>query len=240
MHVLSASSLALRATALVIALSALAFGCADNQTASGDEVTPRTVAVTDAPEAPETADSGEDLAIESDAPDGRSPSPEVVTRTPAAPVARPSAPRPSTPDVVTAQIPERPPMTAPPAQPTPEAPAPRNTAGADTFWRTFQASVRSRNQTAIERGLAETIRVGDQTFARASEPVQDVIRAIVEEEAARDAYLAVESLTHGAEASTFETTATYIVDGETYEVIVFGTVEEVAPGDWRLVEVGSR
>ncbi|MEL6616781.1 MAG: hypothetical protein AAFQ43_13645 [Bacteroidota bacterium] len=67
-----------------------------------------------------------------------------------------------------------------------------------------------------------------------------MIRAIVQEEAARDAYLAVESLAHGPEVSTFETTATYIVDGETYEVIVFGTVEEVAPGDFRLVEVGSR
>ncbi|MEL6616780.1 MAG: hypothetical protein AAFQ43_13640, partial [Bacteroidota bacterium] len=144
----------------------------DTQTASGDTPEPRTVTVAEPPEATELGDSGEVLPDVSDAPDGRSASPEVVTRAPEVrttpPVTRTPAPRsttPRSPRVETAQIPERPPMTAPPA---PEAPAPRNTAGADAFWRQFQASVRSRDQAAIERGLAETIRVGDQTFARAS------------------------------------------------------------------------
>ena len=136
--------------------------------------------------------------------------------------------------MISAPAPERPPMPAPP--PTPSR---RDVAGADAFWTRFQNAVRARDRAAIEAGLAETIRVGDRTFARSSEPVQDVISAVVEQEEVQEAYLAVDRLTHGAQASTFRTTVTYEVDGETYDVVVFGTVDEVAPGQWRLVEVGS-
>ena len=125
-----------------------------------------------------------------------------------------------------------------PAPPKP-APSRRDVAAADAFWTRFQGAVRAQNRAGIEAGLAETIRVGDQTFARSSEPVQDVISAVVEQPEVQKAYLAVDRLTHGAEASTFRTTVTYEVDGETYEVVVFGTVDEVTPGQWRLVEVGS-
>ena len=82
--------------------------------------------------------------------------------------------------------------------------------------------------------------MGDQSFARDSEEVGSVVDAIVESEEAREAYLAVETLSHGADASRFETTATYTVDGRRYDVVVFGAVAEVAPGEWRLVEVGTR
>lgn len=123
--------------------------------------------------------------------------------------------------------------------PTPTPAAPRDIAGADAFWTRFQSAVKRQDRAAIQAGLAETIRVGDRTFARSSEPVQDVITAVVEQEEVQDAYLAVERLTHGASGSTFRTTVSYDVDGESYDVVVFGTVARVASGEWKLVEVGS-
>ncbi|MEM1054005.1 MAG: hypothetical protein AAGI52_00645 [Bacteroidota bacterium] len=179
-------------------------------------------------------------AVQVDAEAGQAPSAEPVI-----PSMEPS-PSPS-PEVISAPLPEREPMRAPEPVPPPAAPPaqeptpePRNTAAADAFWEAFQHAVRSRDQAAIAQGLADEVRVGDQTFAKTSQEVQAVLEAIVEEDAAREAYLAVDRLTHSSEASTFETTAHYTVEGEDYEVVVFGTVEEVAPGDWRLVEVGSR
>ena len=167
---------------------------------------------------------------------GREPSAPVVTPAPEAP-ARPAAPapasRPATPPVTSMPLPERPPMTAPPA------PKPADTSGADAFWTRFQAAVKRQDRAAIEAGLAQTIRVGDRTFARSSEPVQDVITAVVTQEEVKDAYLAVDRLTHGATGSTFRTTITYEMEGETYDVVVFGTVARVASGEWKLVEVGS-
>ncbi len=122
------------------------------------------------------------------------------------------------------------------------APAPvdaLDTSGADAFWTRFKAAVKRQDRAAIQAGLAETIRVGDRTFARASEPVQDVITAVAEQDAVQSAYLAVERLTHGAGGSTFRTTVSYDVEGETYEVVIFGTVAQVASGEWKLVEIGS-
>ena len=232
-----------------LALGLFLTACTDDSEPVEAVSTPDPAPATDPTPAPPTPPVS---PTETDAPDageGQAASAETVTA-PSAP-ASPPAPRaaPEASGGVSMPLPPRPPMTAPERQPRAEeppapephpAPEPRDTSGADAFWTRFQASVRARDRAAIERGLAQTIRAGDQTFARSSEQVQSVIDAIVEEEAAREAYLAVESLTHGAEASTFESEVRYVVDGEGYTVVVFGSVAEVAPGDWRLVEVGSR
>ena len=240
-------TVATRGIALVVALGALALGCGDAPSvASGDpEPAARPAPVTSETVLPSTMEDEGGAPVAPEPTEAPVPSPEAPAPAPEAARA-PAAPPAGT---ISAPLPERPPMPAPPPveapreiqrpAPTPEASGERG-AAAEAFWARFQAAVRAKDRAAIERGLAESIRFGDQSYARASEPVQDMVRAIVEEDAARGAYLAVDRLTHTPEGSTFESEASYVVDGETYEVVVFGTVAEVAPGQWRLVEVGSR
>lgn len=235
MRALTPIALFVRFTAVAVGLAALLTACGDAPealNASSDAV--GVVDEVAEPYAVEPSTEGP-TQMEPEAEAGQLASAPAVTPEP--------EPRPS--EAVSVPLPERPPMRAPESKPSREVrpaqtPAPRNTAAADAFWQSFQRAVRSRDRAAIARGLADQVRVGDQTFAKSSEQVQAVLDAIVEEEAARDAYLAVDGLTHGPNGSTFETTAHYEIEGEPYEVEVFGRIAEVAPGDWRLVEVGNR
>ena len=247
MPVATPLALTTRGIALAVALGALALGCGDAPAVApgAAEPVPAPAPVATEASAPST---GDDTALTDDAPEAPEPE-EAAGEGPAetAPVRRSPrpSPRPAPGAVESAPLPERPPMPAPPPveRPpetrTPEARTP-DYSKAEAFWARFQAAVRTQDRAAIQRGLAESIRFGDQSYARSSEPVQEVITAIVTEPAARDAYLAVDRLTHTPTGSRFESAASYVVDGETYEVVVYGTVREVAPGDWRLVEVGSR
>ncbi|HIG75546.1 MAG TPA: hypothetical protein EYQ24_13505 [Bacteroidetes bacterium] len=235
MRALTASAVALRLVAALVGLAALLTACGDapDRVQTDSDATPPAPAVSDEPPVP-SADTlvtddveGQPMSGEEVTAPAASEPGEVVTQTE----------RPATSGPVSRPAPERPPMPAPPPS---EPQSRRATAAADAFWSRFQRAVRTQDRAAIAAGLADRVRVGDQTFAKSSQEVQAVLTAIVEEEAAREAYLAVDGLTHGENGSTFSTTAHYTVEGEDYEVEVFGTVAEVSAGEWRLVEVGSR
>ncbi|MEM6327242.1 MAG: hypothetical protein AAF791_09005 [Bacteroidota bacterium] len=237
----------IRFSVAVVALGAVWTAC----TEAPEPVEPSPSPVVQAPETPVSPPDAEPVTeAETDAEGGQAASDQPVTpaSVPASADPAPETPNPSEPvrpdprEVASVPLPERPPMRMPAPQTAPaepEVPA-RDTHAADAFWRQFQQAIRSRDRAAIASGLADEVRVGDQTFERQSNQVQAVLQAIVEEDTARDAYLAVDALTHGPETSTFSTTAHYTIEGEAYAVEVFGTVAEVTPGDWRLVEVGSR
>lgn len=227
----------IRFLALVVALGAFLTACTDAPERLETAVDPSAEAPEPRVPTEEEESEDESAPLADDEEAGQAPSAESVTYQP--PVSPRPTPRTTPGEVISAPVPPRPPMPAPPRE-EPEVRTPRNTAAADAFWRSFQQAVRSRDRAAIARGLADQVRVGDQTYAKSSEEVQAVLQAIVEEEAAREAYLAVDALTHGPAGSTFSTTAHYTIEGDPYEVEVFGTVREVSPGVWRLVEVGTR
>lgn len=109
--------------------------------------------------------------------------------------------------------------------------------GADAFWTSFQRAIRSGDRAAIEAGIGGMVRVNDESFARDSEEVQGFIDSLVENDAVREATLAVGRLEHDSGFSMFEAKVGYVFNGQRQEVPLAGRIEEVRPGDWRLVEV---
>ncbi len=67
--------------------------------------------------------------------------------------------------------------------------------------------------------------------------MQQFIDSLVENDAVRDATLAVDHLEHDSGFSMFEARVAYVFNGQRHEVPLAGRIEEVRPGDWRLVEV---
>jgi hypothetical protein len=222
----------LRALALgALTLSVLS-GCADRLRPDfADAPAPETPA-----EIRETAfaEPSQDVgtAVPSDPPAGQRASAPAVTAPAPAPATSPAGARPA---------PERPaaapaPRPAPPVEP---APAPGETA--EAFWARFLAALRAQDRAAIEAGLAPTVVVNGEPYARDAPEAQGVVEALVENELVREALLEAPALTHGARGeAAFDAVVRYALNGETVEVRLSGGLAEVAPGDWRLARVETR
>ena len=157
--------------------------------------------------------------------------------------ARPPAPAP-TPDVEAPVPAARPPAApAPPRAPArqPETPA-VDRSGAEQLWTRFQSALRARDVSRIGDVLHTTVRVRGQDYDRDGPQVQEVVRQFAENPDLADAYLAAsaDELAVDGDRATFASRASYTLEGVDYEVTVFGTMREVSPGTWRIVELGSR
>ena len=211
---------------------------------------------------PEPAPAPAPPTVEADTPLGPAPDSEI----PADSVVTPDVPLSDAPVADTPPIAARPPATprptpsaetpAPPA-PAPAAPTPPRAddrqperparpgvdrSGAEQLWTRFQSALRARDVSRIDDVLHTTVRVRGQDYDRDGPQVQEVVKQFAENPDLASAYLnaSADELAVNGTRATFESRASYTLEGVDYEVTVFGTMREVAPGRWRIVELGSR
>ena len=181
--------------------------------------------------------------LDSETPDTESAGAEtpIEPRPPATPRPTPRA----EPPVAPAPAVPAPAVPAPPrADPQPERPAPSTAdrRGAEQLWARFQDALRARDASRIDDVLHTTVRVRGQDYDRDGPQVQEVVKQFAENPDLAGAYLAAsaDELAVDGPRATFASRASYTLEGVDYEVTVFGTMREVSPGTWRIVELGSR
>lgn len=130
----------------------------------------------------------------------------------------------------------------PPGPDGPPAPTrtPESIATADAMWETFQAALRARDRDALSRLVADTLNphvdTGDGWVLSRETPEHGRVIDDLLGDATREALLAIDRLDHEARFSA----ARYDRPQDDGRLVVGYGFEEVAPGDWRLVTVGTQ